>query len=95
MIQLAGRWTAIGRGFGFDSGRLDMIRTDNHGNCAECLSGMLTCWLKKNYDVEVFGKPTWRTVVKVVGSSTAGDNCALALEIAGRHTGSILYCSCN
>ena len=49
--------------------------------------GVLTCWLRKNYDVELFGEPTWRTLVKVVARPVAGNNCALALSIAGRHSG--------
>ena len=87
MIPLVARWKAIGRGFRIDSGRLDQIQTDNHGDCEECLSGVLTCWLRKNYDVELFGEPTWRTVVKVVARPVAGNNCALAMTIAGRHSG--------
>jgi len=92
MMPLVGDWKAIGRGFRIDSGHLDKIQTDNHGDSRECLSGVLTCWLRKNYDVELFGEPTWRTVVKVVAHSAAGNNCALALSIAGRHSGNrLLY----
>ena len=88
MMLVVGRWKAIGRGFRIDPGRLDQIQTDNHGDSQECMSDMLTCWLRKNYNVERFGEPTWRTVVKVVAHSAAGNNCALALSIAGRHSGS-------
>ena len=92
MLLVCGRWKAIGRGFRIDSGRLDQIQTGNHGDCEECLSGVLTCWLRKNINVELFGEPTWRTVVKVVAHSAAGNNCALALSIAGRHPGNrLLY----
>ena len=85
MMQVVGKWKAIGRGFQIDSRHLDKINTDNHGNCGECLSSVVTCWLSKNYDVELFGEPTWRTVVKVVAHS--GNNCALALSIVERHSG--------
>ena len=92
MRSVVGKWKAIGRGLRIDSGRLDQIQTDNHGDCQECLSGVLICWLRKNYDVELFGEPTWRMVVKVVAHSAAGDNCALALRIAKRHPGNrLLY----
>ena len=86
-------WKAIGRGLRIGSGRLDMIQEDNSRNSKECLSEMLTCWLKRNYDVERFGKPSWRAVVKVVAHPAAGDNCTLALNIAEKHSGKISYCS--
>ena len=41
----------------------------------------------RNYNVERFGEPTWRAVVKVVAHPAAGDNCALALSIAKQHSG--------
>ena len=91
-MLVVGRWKAIGRGFRIDSGHLDQIQTDNQSDCEECLSGVLTYWLRKNYDVELFGEPTWKTVVKVVAHSAAGNNCALALSIAGRHSGNRLLC---
>ena len=87
MRSVAGDWKAIGRGLKIDSGRLQTIQANNPGNTKECLSEMLTCWLKRNYDVERFGEPTWRAVVKVVADPVAGDNYALALSIAGKHQG--------
>ena len=85
-----------GRGFRIDSGRLDQIQTDNHGDSEECLSSVLTCWLKRKYDVEMFGEPTWQTVVKVVAHSAAGSNRSLALSIAERYSGNRLtvYSGC-
>ena len=78
----------IGRGLRIDSGRLNVIQESNSGNSKECLSEMLTCWLKRNYNVERFGEPTWQAVVKVVAHPAAGDNCALALSIAKQHSSS-------
>ena len=86
-MPVASSWKAIGRGLRITSGRLEIIQKDNPGNSKECLSETLTCWLKQNYNVEKFGEPTWRAVVKVVACPAAGDNCALALSIAGKHSG--------
>ena len=85
MMPVVNSWKAIGRGLRIDSGHLEMIQKDNLGNSKECLSEMLTCWLKRNYNVERFGEPTWQAVVKVVARPAAGDNCALALGIAEKH----------
>ena len=87
MMPVVSSWKVIGRGLRIDSGRLDMIQESNPGKPKECLSEMLTCWLKRNYNVERFGEPTWRAVVKVVAHPAAGDNCAHALSIAQRHSG--------
>ena len=89
MMPVAGNWKTVGRGLRIDSGRLNMIQETNSGKPRECLSEMLTCWLNRNYNVERFGEPTWRAVVKVVAHPAAGDNCALALSIAEQHSGNI------
>ena len=88
-MPVVNSWKAIGRGLRIDSGHLEMIQKDNPGNSKECFSEMLTCWLKRNYNVERFGEPTWRAVVKVVARPAAGDNCALALNVAKQHSGNI------
>ena len=87
MMPVACSWKAIGTGLRIDSGRLNIIQHSNFGKPKECLSEMITCWLNRNYNVERFGEPTWRAVVKVVAHPAAGDNCALALTIAGKHSG--------
>lgn len=91
-MLVVARWKAIGIAFRIDPGRLDQIETDNHGDCISCLSRVLTCWLRRNYNVQRFGEPTWQTIVKVVAHPAAGDNCTLALNIAGKHPGKD-YCS--
>ena len=93
MMPIVCSWKAIGRGLRIGSGHLDMIQKDSSGNFKECLSEMLTCWLKRNYDVKRFGEPSWRAVVKVVACPAAGDNHALALSIAKQHSGKISYCN--
>ena len=87
MMPVAGSWKTVGRGLRIESGRLNTIQESNSGKPKECLSEMLTCWLNRNYNVERFGQPTWRAVVKVVAHPAAGDNCALALSIAEQHSG--------
>ena len=89
MMQVASSWRAIGIGLGIDSERLNVIQESNSGKPKECLSEMLTCWQKRNHNVERFGEPTWQAVVKVVAHPAAGDNCALALRIAEQHSGNI------
>ena len=94
-----GDWKAIGRGLKIDPGRLKRIQADNCGNAKECLSEVLTCWLKGNYNVKRFGEPTWQAVVKVVADPAGGDNHARALSIAKKHQGNtctyLTMCLCR
>jgi len=87
MISVVAKWEAIGRGLGIDCGRLELIKEDNPGDATKRFSAILTCWLQRRYNVERFGKPTWRAVVKVVADPAAGDNYALTLSIAEQHSG--------
>ena len=87
-MPVASDWKTIGRGLRIEPGRLNVIQENNSGNPKVCLSEMLTCWLNQNYNVERFGEPTWRAVVKIVAHPAAGENCALALNIAKQHSGS-------
>ena len=91
MMSVASSWKTIGRGLRIDSGHLETIQESNDKKPKECLSDMLTCWLKGNYNVKRFGEPTWRTVVKVVADPAGGDNHALALSIAEQHQGNRYY----
>ena len=83
-------WKAIGEGLRLSLGALDEIEAAYNRNPRDCMSAMLKHWLRRNYSTERFGEPTWRAVVKVVGNSAAGSNCALALSIAGKHSGNKL-----
>ena len=86
-MPVVGRWKAIGEGLRLSLGTLEQIETVDNRNPRDCMSAMLKHWLRRNYDVEQFGEPTWRMVVKVVGHSAAGDNCALAMSIAEKYSG--------
>ena len=87
MTSVASSWKAIGIALRIGFGHLKMIQQDNAGNSSACLSEVLTCWLQRNYNVERFGEPTWRAVVKAVADPAGGGNCALALNIAEKHSG--------
>lgn len=64
------------------------IRSETHGeNSARCLRMVLTKWLQKSYNVDRYGPPTWRMLVKAVGSPVGGKNYALAETIAKAHPG--------
>ena len=90
LIPAVASWKAIGEGLQLSSGALEEIERECNRIPRDCLSGMLKIWLKKN-----FGEPTWQTLVKVVAHPAAGNNCALALRIAEKHSGDFFLYTCN
>ena len=53
------------------------------------LKDVLLVWLRRRYNVERFGPPTWRMLVGAVDKKTGGNDHKLAKEIASNHpTGS-------
>ena len=67
-----------------DSNTLEGIAA-NGGDPTACLTSVVTKWLKKNYNVERFGEPTWQWLVEAVGDPAGGANKALAGDIARKH----------
>lgn len=91
LMPIVASWKAIGEGLRLRVGSLEEIKKANHDVPRECMSEMLKCWLRRNYNVRRFGVPTWRTVVKVVADPAAGNNCSLALRIAEKHPGKFSF----
>ena len=48
---------------------------------------MLLLWLRKKYNVQKFGTPTWKRLVKAVSDPAGGENPSLARDITSRHQG--------
>ncbi len=44
-------------------------------------------WLKRNYNTEKLGPPTWKVLVKVVANPNGGNNNSLAKKLASEHQG--------
>ena len=85
IIEVAARWKHIGGMFRLSPGTLETIRV-NHSDAEDCLQEMILKWLRKSgYDSQQYGPPTWRWLVKAVGSPAGGDNPELARRIAAQH----------
>ena len=77
---MAARWRSIGLALGLKSAQLDEIKIDNR-NASDCLTRVLTLWLKKAYNTEKFGEPSWELLARAVAHPAGGNNPALAEEI--------------
>ena len=81
--QVAHRWDKIGLALGLTPSTLERIRTDQ----ADPWRTTITEWLKMKYNVQRFGKPTWRRIVEAVRAKSGGGNPALANTLAAKYSG--------
>ena len=82
------KWREIGIALGLRQDVLNRIEHENRDLMSR-LTKMVSEWLKKNYNVERFGEPTWKMLVAAVRSEVGGNNSALAQEIARKHGSNI------
>ena len=85
VLPIAAKWRAVGQALRLKVGVLDSIAASHPHKVDNCLSEMLTEWLRKNYNVRRFGEPSWQRLVEVVGDPAGGANPALASQIAEKH----------
>ena len=85
LSPVATKWKTIGAALRLKSDVLENIDARCSGDPCACLSEIVTEWLKRNYNVEKFGEPTWKRLVEVVIHPAGGANSVLARDIARRH----------
>ena len=61
---LAARWKNIGFALRLKPDALERIDREHGGDLSACLASMVKEWLKRNYNVERFGKPTWQRLAE-------------------------------
>ena len=77
------KWKVLGEELGLREDSLEEIKNDYQQNgVRERLNQVLAHWLRKNYDEERFGCPTWQNLANAVTKS--GDR-ALADTILAKH----------
>ena len=82
---MASKWKNIGLALRLTPDSLNTIGAKE--NVTDCLLEVLIQWLKKTYNVKLFGEPSWKLLVKAVSDPAGGNDCALAEKIAQRHQG--------
>ena len=78
---------ALGRSLRLRNDDIGAIRKDcsNESGHEQALNDVLLLWLKREYNVERFGPPTWRMLVEAVNKRSGGNNQELAKQIALNH----------
>jgi hypothetical protein len=84
LLNVAHNWRGVGRALRLHPDLLNRIGAD-HSDVTSRLEGVLTEWLKREYDTTRFGLPSWERLVAAVAHPAGGNDHALAEEIATRH----------
>ena len=89
VLDIKSMYFALGRSLRLRNDDLQAIRKEypnESGHDAEqALNDVLLLWLKKEYNEERFGPPTWRMLVEAVNKKSGGNNYELAKQIASNH----------
>jgi hypothetical protein len=84
LSNVAHRWNDVGLALRLNPDTLKTVEAQ-YRDPKSCLREVLTEWLKKSYDTNRFGQPSWRLLVRAVAHPAGGNNRALAEQIAARH----------
>jgi hypothetical protein len=84
-VNISAKYYNIGIELGLHPGKLEAIQETHSNNVAQALTPVLLIWLRRQYDVEKYGPPTWLRLSEAVDSPSGGGNPALAEKIAEKH----------
>ena len=87
LLNVAHNWKGVGEALRLHPDLLNRIQANHPTNVLECLSAVLTEWLKKAYNISRFGPPSWKLLVAAVANPAGGNDRALAEQIALKHSG--------
>ena len=79
------KWESFATQLGILPHTTDDIKLKHHCVPTLCLKDVLNTWLKKGYNIQKHGHPSWRRVCEATASPAGGDNKRLAQEIAAKH----------
>ena len=86
VFDVAPKWRGFGEALHLSLILLKYIEGDHKFDTDACLHRVLFEYLKKNYDYDEHGNPSWRKIVEAISDRTGGDNNALALRVAYHHS---------
>ena len=81
MNSAASRWYHIGLALGIADPTLEEIGAGQMPDPENCLTNMLRVWLKRSYDTDRQGMPSWQRLSQAINHPSGGNNPALAQDI--------------
>ena len=64
--SLSSDWEKVSAYLGLSFKIIDTIKRDNPRDSAGCWNEALKEWIKQNYDTKLFGRPSWRSLLRAV-----------------------------
>ena len=87
LLNVAHNWRCVGEALRLHPDLLSRIQANHPADVKDCLSAVLTEWLKKAYNTTRFGPPSWQLLVAAVADPAGGNDRALAERIALKYNG--------
>ena len=84
LVSIKANYYQLGVELGLPAGELDSIRKGHPAD--QAFNEVILRWLRQQYNIARFGCPTWKRLVEAVESPIGGNNPALAVVIAAKHT---------
>ena len=85
LIPLLTKWKEIGTALGLRHSALEIIEATNKGGARMCMQGMLVQYVRKSYNCDRFGDPSWMCLCKAIAHPAGGNNEELAESISKEH----------
>ena len=82
--SLSGDWEKISAYLGLSFKLIDTIKRDNPRDSSGCWNEALKQWIKQNYNIKLFGRPSWRSLLKAVAEVDKQQFQKLAVEHQGK-----------
>ena len=83
LVSIKAKYYELGVELGLPPGELDAIRKDHAVD--QAFNEVILRWLRQQYNIARFGRPTWKRLVEAVESPIGGSNPSLAVVMATRH----------
>ena len=89
VLDIKSMWFELGRSLRLQNDNLEDIHkkypNESDRDADRALNDVLLLWLRRKYNVERFGPPTWRMLVEAVNKRSGGNDYELAKQIALNH----------
>ena len=79
--SLAGDWEQLSGFLGLSFLLIDNIKRDHPQDATGCWNDALKHWINQNYNIQKFGVPSWRSLLKVIPKL----NLRLFKDLAAKH----------
>ena len=86
IMDASAQYYDIGIKLGLKSDDLNVIK-DKDPDQRTAITMILSRWLKRQFNVQKYGEPTWKSLVAAVAHRNGGNNAVLAMKLADKHKG--------